>query len=268
MRITNGSKIISNDTSKASYSNDPNVKGVKGNELSPGHSKETGSMVGLTAAAGALLGFANISSLGGPGTYKPECKGSEEHPNNACVICYNGRWTHYDELYACSLHAEGTTAFDLTPACYEIDNVGCQMCGPCFQCNSDGEGSYSCDEIPGTDLVDNCLECDNNTLYCGSPASPFRFTCEGQGESPFCCSGTCIDSATECSYLGGTYPNVTCVVGCEPFTCEVCKNGFCTYTCGDCQKCDTGFCVDDPDGYDSEGNPCYDASSLNIDLMP
>jgi hypothetical protein len=33
MRITNGSKIISNDTSKASYSNDPNVKGVTGEEL-------------------------------------------------------------------------------------------------------------------------------------------------------------------------------------------------------------------------------------------
>ena len=158
MRITNGSKIISNDTSKTSYSNDPNVKGVKGNELSSGHSKETGSIVGLTAAAGALLGFASISSIGGPGTYTPECEGFDAHPENMCVICYKGRWTHYDELSPCSLHAEGTTPFNNTPHCTEIDNVGCQMCGPCKQCNSDGDGNYSCDEIPGIDNAEECIE--------------------------------------------------------------------------------------------------------------
>ena len=80
--ITNASRIVSQVSvnkipEEPITSNDPNVKGVKGNELSSGHSKETGSIVGLTAAAGALLGFSSISSIGGPGTYTPECEGSD-----------------------------------------------------------------------------------------------------------------------------------------------------------------------------------------------
>ena len=280
--IIYGSRIVSQVSvnkipEEPIISNDPNVKGVKGNELSSGHSKETGSIVGLTAAAGALLGFANISSIGGPGTYTPECEGSElmggkflgPHPDNACVICYKGRWTHYDELFPCSLHAEGTTPFNNTPHCTEIDNVGCQMCGPCKQCNSDGDGNYSCDEIPGIDNAEECIECDNSTAYCGSPVSPYKFLCEGQGEMPFCCSGTCIDAAKECYYMHGTFPNITCVVGCKPFTCEVCVNGFCTYTCGECQKCDTGVCVHDSDAYDNQGEPCgYVQGLINSKIIP
>lgn len=275
--ITYGSRIVSQVSvnkipEQPIISNDSNVKGVKGNELYSGHSKETGSMVGLTAAAGALLGFASISSIGGPGTYTPECEGFDAHPDNMCVICYKGRWTHYDELYPCSLHAEGTRPFDLIPACYEIDNVGCQICGgPCFQCNSDGEGNYSCDEKAVFDsLTEECLECHNSTEYCGSALSPYRFVCEGQGEIPSCCSGTCIDAAKECSYYHGTYPDVTCVVGCEPFTCEVCVNGFCTFTCGECQKCDTGVCVHDSEGYDNQGEPCgdYVQSLINGKIIP
>ena len=264
MRITNGSKIISNDTSKASYSNDPNVKGVKGNELSSGHSKETGSIVGLTAAAGALLGFASISSVGGPGTYTPECEGSDEHPNNSCVTCHNGRWTHADELDLCSIHAEGTTPFRNFPHCLVIDNIGCLRCGPCFQCNSVGTGDFSCDDIPGVDNVAECLECNNSITNCGgNPANPYKYLCTE--DAPTCCNGTCIGTF-DCTY---TF-NGVCVPGCEPFTCSSCDFGTCVPggACGDCQKCDTGVCVDDPDGYDSEGNPCYDASSLDIELMP
>ena len=265
MRITSGSKIISNDTSKTSYSNDPNVKGVTGKELPKSGAARTGSMVGFTAPPGSLLGFASIASIGGPGTYKPECTGEfTTHPNNMCVICHNGKWTHYDELDPCSVHREAIDPFTLLLSCVVAENIGCLMCGPCKQCNTDGDGGYSCDDIPGVDNVAECLECNNSTSNCGgNPANPYTYLCTE--DAPTCCNGTCIGLG-DCAY---TF-NGVCVPGCPPFTCSSCEFGVCYEggACGDCQKCDTGVCVDDPDGYDSEGNPCYDASSLDMKLMP
>jgi hypothetical protein len=265
MRITNGSKIISNDTSKTSYSNDPNVKGVTGKELPKSGAARTGSMVSFTAPKGSLLGFASIASIGGPGTYKPECTGGDAHPDNMCVICHNGKWTHYDELDPCSIHGEGIDPFSLLRECLVLDTVSCEVCGPCYVCNSDGAGGFSCDDIPGDSNETLCLECDNSA-GCGAIANAFSSKCDE--DNPKCCDGTCL-GWDDCCYefpamSGSFYP------GCPPFTCSSCEFGVCQEggACGDCQKCDTGVCVDDPDGYDSEGNPCYDASSLDIELMP
>lgn len=266
MRITNGSKIISNDTSKASYSNDPNVKGVKGDEVPlGGHATDTGSIVGATAPKGSLLGFASIASIGGPGTYTPECTGSDAHPDNLCIICYNGRWTHKSDLDPCNLYAEVFNPVTLLPECSSVKYQGCEICGPCFKCNSEGVGDVSCDEMPGDDLSSHCLECDNSA-GCGADGNPYSSTCDEA--NPRCCNGTCV-GWNDCCY---EFPEGSAFFypGCPPLTCSSCEFGNCIPggLCGDCQKCDTGVCVDDPDGYDSEGNPCYEASSLDTKLMP
>ena len=66
MRILHGSKIISNNKTQTTYSNDPNVQGIKGDKVSlAGHVKQISSIVWIRAAAGALLGFINIASIGG-----------------------------------------------------------------------------------------------------------------------------------------------------------------------------------------------------------
>lgn len=261
MRITNGSKIISNDTSKASYSNDPNVKGVKGDEVPlGGHATDTGSIVGATAPAGSLLGFVNISSRGGPGTYTPECTGSDTHPNNACLSCVNGRWTHKGDLDPCNLYAEVINPVTLLPECSSIAAQGCEICGPCKTCIAT-DGVADCLDLD----PDPCLECDNS-VGCGAAENPYSEKCDA--DTPKCCNGTCLDW-NDCCYefpLGSGILNP----GCEPFTCSDCYLGTCIPAglCGECEKCDTGVCVDDPDGYDSEGNPCYEASSLDTKLMP
>ncbi len=244
MRILHGSKIISNNKAQTTYANDPNVQGIKGDEVSlGGHVKQIGSVVSIRAAAGALLGFINIASIGGTERkgidlwYPPpqslpgqqglddyvECEHLEMHPDDLCIQCIEGRWTHKDLIEGCGHYAER-----FNPArpmgkgifggweCGLVKDMSCEVCGPCDECRpisdiSETYGAYCYDKTD--DYAAACQDCDYGA-DCDNPDGPVSI-------------------------------------------------------CGECQKCDgNGTCVDDPDGTDSEGNPCYDASSLNIDLMP
>jgi hypothetical protein len=263
LRITYGSSIMSQaNTNKASdsqnfFSNDPNVRGIKGNELPISDARQTGSILGLTASSGALSGLVNIASIGGPGTWNPACLDGDIHPDNACVSCVRGKWYHADYLNPCSIHAPGLNAF-LEPVCKELVGVGCQLCGPCYVCNANGLGNYTCDDPPGPGptLQEQCLECNNDVAFCTNGQNPNTFLCT-EGDETYCCDGSCIDPL-KCYYTSSITGK--CVPGCNPLLldCAKCEFGMCMpgAACGECEKCDLGICVPDPDAYDNNGDPC------------
>lgn len=244
--------------------NDPNVRGIKGNEIPRGgDARQTGSILGATAGSNALSGLVNIASIGGPGTWQPECFDGDTHPNNICIYCENNKWKHIDKDFPCSLHAPGTDPFTLLPACIEVASIGCDICGPCYTCVN-RNGVASCEDPLGS--YAECLECNNSTAFCNG-GNPINFKCEA--DKPVCCNGTCID-ILECKYddLFGV-----CQVGCNPLLldCAKCEFGTCVpgAACGECQKCVAGFCVHDPDGIDNNGDLCgYAQSLLNTEIVP
>ena len=274
--ITNASRIVpqvpvNQIPEEPIISNDPNVRGVIGNEVPASDARQTGSILGLTASSGALSGLVNIASIGGPGTWNPACLDGDIHPDNACVSCWRGKWYHADYLNPCSIHAPGQNAF-LLKTCKEIMSVGCQLCGPCYICNSIGLGNYTCDEPPGPGptLQEQCLECNNDVAFCTNGQNPNTFLCT-EGDETYCCDGSCIDPL-KCYYTSSITGK--CVPGCNPLLldCAKCEFGRCMpgAACGECQKCDLGICVPDPDAYDNDGNPCgsYAQNLLQSTIVP
>ena len=279
--ITNASRIVpqvpvNQIPEEPIISNDPNVRGVIGNEVPASNARQTGSIVGLTASSGALSGLVNIASIGGPGSPgKPEppvCLNGSVHPKNPCFVCWYNKWYHQDYLNPCSIHAPGLNAF-LQPSCKEIMSVGCQLCGPCYICNSIGLGNYTCDDPPGPGptLQEQCLECNNDVAFCTNGQNPNTFLCT-EGDKTYCCDGECIDLLTTCFHKSSFTGK--CVPGCNPLLldCAKCEFGVCVpgAACGECEKCDLGICVPDPDAYDNDGNPCgsYAQNLLQSTIVP
>ena len=262
--ITNASRIVPQVTvnrisEEPIISNDPNVRGVIGNEVPASDGRQTNSIL---ADLGVLSSFVNIASIGGPGSYNPECSEEDLH-ENPCVECVNGRWQHWGVMDPCSEYFPVRNPVTLVMEC-DSNFIGCRICGPCYNCSSI-DGVAICEEAD--DFLGKCLRCNNDISFCEG-GNPTESTCTA--DLPQCCNGQCI-GLLDCTYTG-IYGQ--CVPGCNPWflDCATCELGVCVPggACGECQKCDLGVCVPDPDGYDDNGDPCseYVQNILHNTIVP
>lgn len=263
--IINGSKIVlqvpvNRIPDEPIITNDPNVRGVTGNEVPASDGRQTNSIL---ADLGVLSSFVNVASIGGPGSYTPECSEEDLH-ENPCVECVNGRWQHWGNLDPCSEYFPVRNPVTLVMECAS-NYIGCRVCGPCYSCSSI-DGVAVCEEAH--DFRRQCLRCNNDISFCEGGNNPNESTCTA--DLPRCCNGQCI-GLLDCTYTG---INGQCVPGCNPLLldCSKCEFGNCIPggACGECQTCLLGTCVHDPDGYDNNGDPCgpYAQSLLQSTIIP
>jgi hypothetical protein len=231
------------------------------------HSSRRGFFKLLGATAGGLvasLAARNVDAA----TCRPPSSTCREHANCCSGICEekgSGR-----KVCVCP---PGTTECDRTcktPADFASDVKNCGTCGnscPGAKCRKAACQNGTCTTVPNPNANGNTCDdgntCTSNDICQDGVCAGTAKTCTNQDQ---CHEGYCDQTDGQCKQRALT--GTSCSDGNACTTNDTCQNGTCqgtAVTCPECQHCEGGACVNNPNGSPAPlGRICCGGQSADI----